>query len=125
MKRDRKDYWRERSRQRRKSAAYRKQNAARVRAWYRIHGKSPAQLKRKAQQMRESIARHPDRACARRKIRHEIEMGRIVRLPCEVCGEVKTHAHHDNYSQPLNVRWLCRKHHDEHHAKATSATPQG
>lgn len=26
--------------------------------------------------------------------------------------------HHDEYSKPLEVRWLCRLHHREHHAKA-------
>ena len=39
----------------------------------------------------------------------------MKRLPCEVCGERKTHAHHDDYSKPLEVKWLCKKHHDEHH----------
>lgn len=45
--------------------------------------------------------------------------GNLVRLPCEVCGETKVEAHHDDYSKPLDVRWLCKKHHVEHHAKAT------
>lgn len=54
---------------------------------------------------------------ARRKVRHEIQMGRLVRQPCEVCGESKVHAHHDDYNKPLDIRWLCLKHHQEHHAK--------
>lgn len=56
---------------------------------------------------------------ARRKVRTEIEAGRLVRQPCEVCGETRVHAHHDDYSKPLDVRWLCPTHHYEHHAKAT------
>lgn len=47
-----------------------------------------------------------------------IRDGRIVRLPCEVCGSLKSEAHiHDDYSRPLDVRWLCRKHHLEIHGK--------
>ena len=41
--------------------------------------------------------------------------GRLVRKPCGVCGAAKAQAHHDDYSQPLAVRWLCRAHHLAHH----------
>jgi len=55
---------------------------------------------------------------ARRKARGAIKSGKLVREPCEVCGEIKVDAHHDDYDNPLNVRWLCRKHHLELHRKA-------
>jgi hypothetical protein len=45
-----------------------------------------------------------------------IKSGRIKRGPCEVCGKPKAHGHHDDYSKPLEVRWLCQKHHMQHHA---------
>jgi hypothetical protein len=36
--------------------------------------------------------------------------------PCEVCGGFeRVHAHHENYDEPLKVRWLCPKHHSERH----------
>ena len=44
-----------------------------------------------------------------------IQCGDLKRQPCEVCGAVPVDAHHDDYSQPLAVRWLCRKHHKQHH----------
>lgn len=45
-----------------------------------------------------------------------IRCGRLRRKPCEKCGsESMVHAHHDDYSKPLSVRWLCPKHHSEHH----------
>jgi len=40
---------------------------------------------------------------------------RLIKKPCEVCGKIKADAHHDDYEKPLEVRWLCRKHHAEHH----------
>lgn len=45
------------------------------------------------------------------KVQEAIERGDLVRQTCEVCGEIKTEAHHEDYSKPLEVRWLCTKHH--------------
>ena len=45
-----------------------------------------------------------------------IRDGKMERLSCEVCG-AKAQAHHDDYSKPLDVRWLCFKHHREHHGQ--------
>lgn len=39
----------------------------------------------------------------------------MKRLPCEVCGNVKSEAHHDDYSKPYDVRFLCREHHILYH----------
>lgn len=58
-----------------------------------------------------------------RRLRHQvraltrayIKAGKLIRLPCEVCNEIKVDAHHDDYNKPFDVRWLCRKHHVEHH----------
>jgi len=44
-----------------------------------------------------------------------IKAGILVKKPCEVCGNKKVDAHHDDYQKPLDVRWLCRLHHVEHH----------
>jgi hypothetical protein len=42
-------------------------------------------------------------------------LGFLKKMPCEICGEEKVDAHHDDYMKPLDVRWLCRKHHVEYH----------
>lgn len=57
---------------------------------------------------------------ARWLVKRAIEAGRITRQPCEVCGILPAQAHHDDYSRPLDVRWLCQTHHAQHHAKAES-----
>jgi hypothetical protein len=57
-------------------------------------------------------------------IRSQILTGRVAKQPCEVCGDEKADAHHDDYAKPLDVRWLCRKHHRQWHAKHGSA-PNG
>lgn len=63
-------------------------------------------------------ARSPGRDRARTAVTNAIRDGRLVRGPCEVCGTTKrVHGHHDDYRKPLSVRWLCFKHHMEHHGK--------
>lgn len=53
----------------------------------------------------------------RSKTRSAIRLGQISKGTCEVCGSKNVEAHHDDYAQPLNVRWLCRIHHREHHRR--------
>lgn len=58
---------------------------------------------------------NPDKYRARTAVGNAIRSGRLVRVPCEVCGSAASEAHHDDYSRPLDVRWLCRVHHLMHH----------
>ena len=46
-----------------------------------------------------------------------IANGSLLRMPCEQCGAIRVDAHHDDYAKPLDVRWLCRRHHLAHHRK--------
>jgi hypothetical protein len=55
------------------------------------------------------------RDSVRVKTYHKIAKGELVRQPCEICGELKVEAHHDDYHKPFEVRWLCFIHHGEHH----------
>ena len=58
---------------------------------------------------------------ARRKVATEIEAGRLNRLPCEVCGNTKTDAHHEDYSKPLDIHWMCRGCHIKHEKEMARA----
>ncbi len=50
--------------------------------------------------------------------RNAVRDGRLVRKPCEVCGTTeRVQAHHDDYSKPLEVRWLCFVHHRQAHGQ--------
>tara|TARA_R100001244_G_scaffold121574_5_gene91200 strand:+ start:214 stop:633 length:420 start_codon:yes stop_codon:yes gene_type:complete len=65
---------------------------------------------------------HPERRSACGKVRRAILSGKLTKLPCEICGvTAPVQAHHDDYSKPLDVRWLCVKHHNEYHVKKREA----
>ena len=55
---------------------------------------------------------------ARRAVRDALARGELVRGVCEIgvnCyGRIE--AHHDDYTKPLNVAWLCRPCHLDLHA---------
>lgn len=53
--------------------------------------------------------------CAGDKVQYALSTGRMVRQPCEVCGAEPAEAHHYDYNKPLDVMWLCKKHHSEWH----------
>lgn len=60
-------------------------------------------------------ARKPEEHRAKTAVRRALKKGTLARMPCEVCGEPRTEAHHDDYSKPLEVRWLCKTHHEQVH----------
>ena len=58
--------------------------------------------------------RHPEKIKAHRTVSYAIRRGRLVKGPCEWAGvecRGRIEAHHDDYTKPLEVRWLCKKHH--------------
>lgn len=52
---------------------------------------------------------------ARSRCNYALAKGKIVRTACAVCGAVKTEGHHDDYTKPLDVVFLCRAHHNARH----------
>jgi len=61
------------------------------------------------------IQRYPQRIKARVIVSREIRAGRLIRGHCAICNFDKTEAHHIDYNKPLNIVWLCKKHHRELH----------
>lgn len=62
-----------------------------------------------------AIARHPEKHEARLQLAKAVASGRVMRMPCCVCGNPRSEGHHEDYSKPLDVIWLCRKHHTPRH----------
>jgi len=54
---------------------------------------------------------------ARRMVGRAIKKGILIKQICEVCGNDNVDAHHEDYTQPLKVMWLCKLHHMRLHAE--------
>lgn len=90
-----------------------------------------ASLKGKATQSRYYSSQAKRESCRRWRVKNKhkifahhtvekaIKLGILTRQPCEVCNKKNAFAHHDDYSKPLEVRWLCNFHHSEWHRKIT------
>lgn len=54
----------------------------------------------------------------RLKVLKALRFGIIKKGCCEICKtKINIEAHHTDYRKPLQVTWLCRKHHIEIHRK--------
>lgn len=57
---------------------------------------------------------------ARIMVKQAIKRGKMTRQPCSVCGAEFAEAHHEDYTQPLEVVWLCPTHHRARHMEMAS-----
>jgi hypothetical protein len=63
------------------------------------------------------IKRNPEKRQCHITFGNALRDGRIQRQPCEGCANPKAHAHHDDYTKPLDVRWLCAACHSALHKR--------
>lgn len=71
------------------------------------------EIRRKStQKMRE---KYPQKWAARIMVRSAIKNGIIVKQPCFICGEIEVQAHHEDYTKPLEIIFLCRNCHYKRH----------
>ena len=90
------------------STAHRASNIERYRAYDRGRGS------RQAGNIWRTL--DPRRTACHNAVTRAIHAGTLHRQPCEVCQSIEhIHAHHDDYSKPLEVRWLCAAHHRQWH----------
>lgn len=47
-----------------------------------------------------------------------IRNNKLKKLPCVICNKSNAHAHHIDYSTPLEIIWLCPLHHKKIHKVA-------
>lgn len=86
-------------------------------AYERMRFKLPSRKTSVIEAQRRMRTREPLKYKARQMVSRFVREGKIKRLPCSVCGNPNSQAHHEDYSKPLDVVWLCFKHHRERHGQ--------
>ena len=89
--------------------------------YYREYDKSRAKLKHRIELADEvnRLYRLKDpriTKCAN-AVARAIRRGILTRHPCERCGSQKSLGHHESYSRPLDVTWLCQACHKARHTE--------
>ncbi len=92
-----------------------RKTSTRVHEYDRERAKTPESKNFVAEAQRRRRKEHPEKMNAYNKVSRAIKSGVLIRQNC-FCGKYGE-AHHDDYSKPLEVLWLCKKHHEERHAE--------
>lgn len=58
---------------------------------------------------------NPEKLRAKWTVRYAVKTGKLKPQPCVRCGKKKTETHHDDYTKPLDVVWMCRVCHRKEH----------
>ncbi len=100
------------------STARRMSKLDEVRAYDRERATRPERRKQMAAVTRRLRRENPERVRAHNAVARAVRSGRLLRGPCSVCGTAEdVHAHHDDYSKPMMIEWLCNHHHRVRHGK--------
>jgi len=66
---------------------------------------------------RKFVKENPEKIKAQSIVLTAVRNGTLVKEPCKICGKGKVDSHHKDYTKPLEVVWLCRKHHNRANLK--------
>ena len=66
--------------------------------------------------IKKSQLKYPERKRAGNMVNNAVRDGRLTKQPCH-CGETRVQGHHEDYSKPLDVEWLCIKCHSKSETK--------
>jgi len=99
------------------STNHRNANLDRVREYDRERAKSPERRAALTAQAKRFRALNRAKYLAHNAVNNAVRDGRLIKpAECSQCGDMtKIHGHHDDYSKPLKVRWLCAVCHSAWH----------
>lgn len=87
--------------------------------WFDVSSLRPPfeEIERKSPEARRHLVTDEQRkkAACHELVKKALMSGELIKGLCAVCQSVDAVGHHHDYDKPLEVEWLCRKHHMEAH----------
>jgi len=91
---------------------HRERNIDEIRAYDRKRGNRQSK-----EYLAEYRDKFPNKYKAKNMVNNAVRDKKLFKKPCDICGSDKSiHGHHNDYLEPLNVRWLCAICHSQWHA---------
>ena len=87
--------------------------------YYREYDVSRGSSRRTAEDTLKYRENNPEKYFAHTSVNNAVRDGRLLKSDvCEDCGYTgNIHGHHEDYSKPLEVDWLCPRCHSKRHKK--------
>ena len=97
---------------------HRAMNIDKIREYDRLRGYLPHRVKNNIERTKIYRSEKPEAYKSHTTVNNAINRGRLTKKPCAVCGSTeRVEAHHEDYSRPLDVIFLCSVHHHAVHHK--------
>ena len=99
---------------------YRERNREKLKLYarkFRSEKRSTRDKEKQKKSIEEWTKKHPERRKAHKAVSYALKTGKLKKQNCRECGVAVVQAHHEDYSKPLEVIWLCPKHHYEYDQK--------
>lgn len=93
----------------------RKEKPEEIREYERLRNQTQGRKSNALRYQKSARLRNPEKYRARVSLNNAVRDGRVLKLPCNVCGSLVVEGHHRDYRKPLDVVWLCKTHHLEEH----------
>ena len=88
--------------------------------------RAPRYKAKKPEYLAHYFEKNPDKHKAHGIVQRAIRAGKLTVQPCERCGYgIGVQAHHEDYSKPLEVVWLCPPCHGERHREINEERRRG
>lgn len=92
---------------------YRLENREKIRQYsreyYQQHKKEAKEYNRRYRK------NNREKKTAHDRVKYALRTGKIKKQPC-ACGCEEVEAHHENYSHPLEIKWICVPCHNKLHS---------
>jgi hypothetical protein len=103
--------------------SYQKRNPEKTREILRRYHQSHPEKHRENARLYRKL--RPEKSLVYNAVLRAVRTGKLIRPACcELCGadDSKLHGHHDDYSKPLEVRWVCSACHAFIHVQRKGAS---